>query len=616
MRGKKIIFRPENRNLAPRILPPMDRPVTPRIEMREGSPDQSSLLRNVSLSRFPDFKESMSSPFEKIYKNLLSSQTSEDISQSLQEFFFIARDLSETTGIDSSDIAVYHSIYPILVNIVEKVPFSDLYNLILTLKCIITGYVPQKVKKTSSTSKVSKAAVLGPLKPVSPTKSSENLEHFCQFMAKLLFRVSTDQSNDAFFDNSDFVSFIVTLCSANHQIDTRVYALSCLMNASHSSSFKSYLMYENNINQLFDIFDSDVSSHKLFIQLTGLIRNLILDSHFQVTLVTKGIHHKLIELVLSQFEHKEIVYNSFRILTKLSRDDEIRNQLINMFSAKKLLSLFLLILKNHQNNPNIISRVAFVFADFSAYNEEFLIAATEEEISVELSILTDILHSETVLSHNESTAMVLQVIANLSVEGICSQVLSLDENLPQLFSKYTFASNDRTGLNLLCVTSNFTYHDNRWCPPELLAAIPKAIVSQNLPAIIESLRILCNLALVPNTILIESKIPELLVILLRHPSQDVTLYSLQTLTNLVNHAGIRRRFRNSGGVEAIKDIFRLEEMNVEELEAVAKLTMNFGALDASESMEIMKMVTDFNASQIEIVPVFIEFLKKLSQDSE
>jgi hypothetical protein len=211
----------------------------------------------------------------------------------------------------------------------------------------------------------------------------------------------------------------------------------------------------------------------------------------------------------------------------------------------------------------------------------------------------------------------VQVIANLSVDADCASILSRSNAIVHSLSGCTFTSSDRFGFNLLCAISNFTFHDHTWAPADLLSAIPIAIVSKHIPSIIEALRILCNIALTPNTILIRSQIPEMLGILLKHIHPDVVLYSLQTLANLIGHRTIRRRFRAGGFVTAVLDLFAAEEMDELHLEAIAALLINFGDISADEAALFAAAIDEFEIDEASpVVNVFIEFLNNTACSDE
>jgi hypothetical protein len=289
----------------------------------------------------------------------------------------------------------------------------------------------------------------------------------------------------------------------------------------------------------------------------------------------------------------ELVFNCFRILTKMSDRDSVRKEVLGQYPDPGLLVLLLTLMDKHRENMNILSRLFYVFADFAACETAFVAAAGRVTRPVDVAMISDLLESESVRSDRTVAAMAVQVIANLSVDADCAALFMLSNVVPDTMTMCTFGADDRLGFNLLCAGSNFTFHDKAWSPPELIRAIPVAIVSKHVPSIIEALRIVCNLALAPNTMLIETKIPEMLGILLGHVHQDVVLFALQALTNLVNHAGVRRRFREGGGLNALLDMLSADEIDELELEGIAALVVNFGAISIDEASMFASAIEQF-----------------------
>jgi hypothetical protein len=105
--------------------------------------------------------------------------------------------------------------------------------------------------------------------------------------------------------------------------------------------------------------------------------------------------------------------------------------------------------------------------------------------------------------------MAIQVMANLAVDAECVSLLTLSDAVAHTTLGCTFHGDDGLGFHLLCAASNFTYREKTWSRPELIEAIPIAIVCKHILSNLEALRTLCNLLLAPNTMLIESRIVEM-----------------------------------------------------------------------------------------------------------
>jgi hypothetical protein len=98
--------------------------------------------------------------------------------------------------------------------------------------------------------------------------------------------------------------------------------------------------------------------------------------------------------------------------------------------------------------------------------------------------------------------IIFQIIANMFVYSESSALFQQPDSIPKLLIGCTFDADDRLGFHLLCAPSNFTFHNCSWSPPELIDAVPVAVVSQHVPSVIEALPMLCNLATAATPVLV------------------------------------------------------------------------------------------------------------------
>jgi hypothetical protein len=444
--------------------------------------------------------------------------------------------------------------------------------------------------------------------PLAPLKEESSKEHFYEFIAKTFYKISGSRDNDAIFENDATITRLISLTAQDHKIGTRTYAVAAMRNEASSSAFRAKLVASDGLADLMKSMSQPAEKVEFFVHITGLFRNLIADPAHLDILVQHHVHLLLFGAIDVFPDSSELAFNCFRVLTKASGLDSVRCELLERYSATGFLTRMLSLIEKHKGNPQILTRLAYVFADFAAREPAILTAAGK---CAELCVLGSCLEPNNAKSDRSVTAMVVQVIANLSVDADCAAVLSRADSIARAFENCTFGDDDRLGFNLLCAASNFTYHDRTWCPPELINAIPVAIVSKHIPSILESLRTLCNLALAPNAILIKSKIPEMLGILLKHVHSDVVLYSLQTLANLANHEQIRQRFNNSRFLDSLISLFAGEEMDELQVEAIAALVMNFGTISAGDASLFARTLDDyeFDGSNL-VITAFIDFLNR------
>ena len=633
-RPKRVIRIREQKSVLPKILPPMERPQTPRLDNRSAGGTRAKTLHNLSISRFADLPDIGVSTFEEITELIKTANTTEDLSAAMKKFVDASASLAQTGQFAACDLNAYHKLYPLLQPLVDSAPGPVLFGLLKALLNCVKGIRASSALKPKPVSvapkslrKVSRLQKLAPLKeageehehvehepvehePVEEDKDAPT-EHFFQFMAKIMYKMSSDKGNDRYFEGDSMVASMVSFSTARHKLDTRVYAVAAMKNEAHSATFRQKLVATPKVAEIFQVLNATTKKPQLLIQCTGLLRNLILDVE-NLDLLVKNEAHVLLFGCLERFpESPELVFNCFRILTKVSERDEVREEILKRFGAEAVLSKFIDLMVRHQENHQILSRIGYVFADFAAYEESLLAVAGEASHASEVEQIAKLLENDALQNDREVAAMVVQVIANLSVSEKCSAILKTRMILAYLLVGSSFDEGDRLGLNLLCCASNFTYHDHKWAPTELINAIPKAIVSKYLPSIVEALRTLCNLALSPSERLVESKIPELLGILLKHVNSDIVLYSMQTLANLINQKSLRSRFRKSGCLATIFERLEQEEIDAMELEAIAALIMNFNEITPQEAQTLIDALNEYEISdEDQMMKTFRDFLKK------
>lgn len=647
MTKRVVVLQRAPKNPRPTLAPLMDRPITPHIDTRNGLASSRNSISHIASPSIFETTDPKASQLYQIAQDLENAKSPEEIEAIIQDFTKISISLSEN-GTGPQDVNAFYLMQPNLEKLIDGFNENHSPLLILLLDGVrhlasnlLTNLPPSEVKLQSPAKPKIKSPIITqpiigkskipPLKPAAPvpisslkepsetpqkdtaekkkSKSDTPKEQMSNLMARIIYKLSVSATNDGFFLKGNLCPFILALTSNEHKLETRVFAARCLFNETNNKEFCKLLFESPNFSLLYAML-AVKGKHQEFVytKVSGIFKNIVNDPS---TLQELGKNElpKLLVSALLRVPSGQFAYNVFSLLKNFTCFEDIRAQLIDEFTPPVLISLFLKYLKKQQE-PNFVDRLTCVFADFAANEDSFLEAASQVSEDVDITILTDLLGVEAIASIPESTARVLQVIADLSVLKENSELLALSENIPPLFKKCTFKEDDQVGLYLLCTAANFTFHDKQWSPSELIAALPVAIVSKNLASITEALRILCNLALLPNSDIINSKLPELLVILLSHPSQDIVCYSLQTLTNLVNHAGIRRRFSSSNGVNAVLELLDSEEIDEAILEAICKLIMNYGALSADEAQSFIEKIEEFDASGVEIIPLFLNFLRK------
>jgi hypothetical protein len=608
-RVKRVVAAHSSKKLLPRVLPPIDRPETPRDD-RSTASAHTTKLANLSVTSLSS-ENSPQSPLQNAYDLLSASQTPEDFAQAVQAFHDSASEISERGSLSSADILCYHQIYPLLSKLLSSKPGEGLIVIVKALRYLLSAAVPKGMQPRAPAGASPRRALrMHRFVPLSPLKEENSTcEHFQEFIAKVLYKMSASKDNDPYFADDSMIAELIAMTRQGHKIGTRTYSAAVLRNETHSPGFRARLVEAATFPDVLNTLALSAEKVDFFVQVTGLIRNLIADGPILNFFVGQRVHLLLFAAIDTFSSSPELAFNAFRILTKLSDRPSVREDLLEKFTASGIVTRFLQLLDMHRGNLQIVSRISYVFAEFAARESSVLVAAANLTDPISIALIPDLLTVDRVQADRGVAALLVQVIANLSVDSICSSVLAASDFVSRIMPGCNFGSEDRFGFNLLCCASNFTFHNRSWAPPELIDAIPVALVSKHIPSILEALRTLCNLALEPPARLVSSKIPEMLVILVKHIHPDVVLFSLQTLANLVNHPGIRDRLRRGNLLAVILELFDSEEMEEMELEAIAALVMNLAEMSPGEAASLAKALDQFDIdSGNTVIDAFVSFL--------
>jgi hypothetical protein len=614
----------EPKKLTPRrLLPPIDRPETPR-DSRSTSSAHGDRVADLRLSGFLDLRDpgSQVSPLQQVFELLSAAQTPDDAAIAIAQFAEVTEAVAQSGLIAAADLEEYRKIYPILVTLMTSAAAGVLVLIVKGLRSFLRvislskslqpKLPPDRPSRNSRNAKGSAARRLLPLTPLKDEPEAESpTEHFSQFMAKILYKLSSATENDEYLGDPETVSELISLADEPHKLSTRTYAVAALKNEAHSPTFRATLVSAAGFEKIVGMLATPLQKADLFVQITGLIRNLIADVPALDAFVAQAVHMHLFSALEAFPGNPELVLNCFRILTKISGRQAVRSELLRRYGSDGILAKFLLLMDAHKANVQILSRVGYVFTDFAAYEEVILISGAKVTEPFGIKLIPELLSCEGAKSDRSVAPMLVQVIANLSVDPHCSALLSQCDALSKAMKGRTFDASDRLGLNLLCTASNLTFHDKGWAPSELIEAIPIAFVSRHVPSIVAALRTLCNLAVAPIPLLLHSKIPEMLNILLRHSHSDIVLCTLQALANLVPYLDVKRRFRAGRGMEAVFELLSGEEVEEMEMEAIAALVINFRTISADEARRFQEVLEEYELDPSDqVIGAFISFLNE------
>ena len=609
VRVKKVFaVKDVGKSRLPKIIQPNDRPVTPRLDSRGSTPaDKRGRARNMqvkaSTSQLAQMTLSKFLVLEDIFKN---AHEDKEILEAAAKFEELCKEFNETKSLAVSDLSAYQQVYSVVG------PFLEMKNN-RAMRRFMSGYLHLRAALVDMESKKVKFAqgkpTLAPLAPLgSPTAEketkSEELEHVNECISRIAYKLSSDASNDSFFANEKIVKLLVAFVGRAHNLRVRTYAAAAMKNASHSPEFRAKVR-GFNLAGLFSSFEtSNPKELKLLCQVAGIFRGLVIDAESIPILVENHLAGHMFEALKSFKDHADFVFACFRVMTKLSEVDDVRSDVLIRFGAEFIAKLTLEMIKIHVNSPQTVSRIACVLEDFTMQDPSIAASSKDSEF---LPALAESLSNENVKQNQQCVVMLTHVIANFAVDEACSQVLMKSTVFGPMFKDCTFKDDDNIGFGLLSIASNFTCYNPEWCPDELIAAIPVAIISKNKDSIIEALRIVLNLSNADNERLVNSDIPTLLVVLMKHCDDDISLVAVQALVNLMRNEPVKQTFKDRKGIASIEAILSTEAISQEMLEAISLLILSYSTWTSDEIARIQPLIEEF-----EVCPDLIDLTEHLN----
>ena len=201
-----------------------------------------------------------------------------------------------------------------------------------------------------------------------------------KFVIQTLFKFSKNSFYDKQFQQQaqvfqliqDFLTFLKS-CSDedNPPLTEQIYLLGTIKNISaiFPEDCRQFTIY------LIDFIPEPheqviAKKGQLFVQLTGILRNLCVTSFFKQqenSSLIQGIIKKLKHLIEKYALHQECMYNTVRFLSKVSLDFEYC-RIIN--EDHEYLEHLIQIMGYHTSFKNILTRVAFILSNVTTNFEE------------------------------------------------------------------------------------------------------------------------------------------------------------------------------------------------------------------------------------------------------
>jgi hypothetical protein len=192
---------------------------------------------------------------------------------------------------------------------------------------------------------------------------------------------------------------LIGLVAPAHKIGTRTYAVAAMRNWASSAGFRAKLVAAENFSEVLSVLTQKIEKVELFVHITGLLRNLIADEANLDLLVERKIHLLLFGAIDAFPESADLAFNCFRILTKASDRDSVRSDLLEKYCASGVVGRLLMLIQSNKNNPQILTRISYVFSDFAAWEPDVLTASGKH---TGLGVLSEYLQIVLFIEHSLS----------------------------------------------------------------------------------------------------------------------------------------------------------------------------------------------------------------------
>lgn len=336
-------------------------------------------------------------------------------------------------------------------------------------------------------------------------------------IVKILFKYSKGSENDNLFEEEKIYEHLLNVIS-NYYIDGRaitdqltmkvlkkaggenveikntsanfdmlIYIVGCLKNSSMTKQNQNILHNKNAIHILTKLCktvlnEEEVSNPKipqLFVQITGCFRNLAMETQHIELFIQEGALVGLFQMMQNYKDHKELILNIVRILSKVSLNYEALD-VMNLFGEDFMITLGEVLVNSFETN-SILIRTAFVIGNLTTVYSEARTALLKDarffsrllDLSQKLfdKDFEKLASSDKIDFNKESTddalTKIVRLIANLLTEEKCKKLLEINQKKIDRFFNSCFKSLEKKDLktseecilNIVASFTNFLFYD-------------------------------------------------------------------------------------------------------------------------------------------------------------
>ena len=368
----------------------------------------------------------------------------------------------------------------------------------------------------------------------------------------------------------------VEIKNTNANFDMLIYIVGWLKNSSMTKQNQNILHNKNAIQILTKLCktvlnEEEISNPKipqLFVQITGCFRNLAMETQHIELFIQEGALVGLFQMMQNYKDHKELILNIVRILSKVSLNYEALD-VMNLFGEEFIITLGEVLINSYETN-SILIRAAFVIGNLTTVYSEARAALLKDarffsqilDLSQKLfdKDFEKLSSSDKKIDFNkESTedalTKIIRLIANLLTEEKCKVLLNINQKKIDKFFNSSFKSlenkdlktSEECILNIVASFTNFLFYDTN--DFSIFSKENAEIIRQNCikriglyifesdneELKVETMRVMCNLSRNKEwwEIIVESEtLLKALVDVLETTNRDILFYNIGLIINI------------------------------------------------------------------------------------
>lgn len=399
----------------------------------------------------------------------------------------------------------------------------------------------------------------------------------------------------------------VEIKNTNATFDLLIYTVGLLKNSSISKANQNILHNKNAVQILSRLCKTVMTEEdnnnpkipQLFVQITGWYRNLAMDPQQVEIFIQEGALVALSQMMQCYKEHKELILNIVRMLSKISLNYEALD-VMSLFGDEFLLTLGEVMLNNVESN-SILVRAAFVLGNLTTvYPESRHNLLKDGRFFTQLLEASDVLFSKDLNKKNtenkkgdfnrdnpeDALTKIIRLIANLLTEPQCKKLLEINRkkverffrNSLQTLQAKNLGNSEECILNIVAWFTNFLFYDTSEF--SIFTEEKSEIIRQNCikriglyifeskneELKVETMRVLCNLSRNKECCALVADSDTLLKVLveaLDSKLRDLVFYNIGLLINIgLNPLGRKKITKMC----LSKLILTLKESNIEDMD--------------------------------------------------